>query len=159
MLRAIIAPESMAGSFVVLFVGGVLFYLFTSGTSYLYYCVWRRERFFPGWDPNTPEERKVRRQEWRWAFYNLFGNAVVTAPIHHLIVTGRSRIYFGIGEHGARQRDDGRIRHDRAFCRFDFQLLAAVIDAAHRTIDCGAQSVAGGSDGRAIALDHAPIHV
>ncbi len=82
-LRAIIAPESLAGSFVVLFGGGVLFYLFTSGTSYLYYCVWRRERFFPGWDPSTSEERKVRLQEWRWAFYNLLGNAVVTAPIHH----------------------------------------------------------------------------
>jgi lathosterol oxidase len=99
-LRAILAPETMVGSFAVLFVGGVFFYLLTSGTSYLYYCVWRRERFFPGWNPNIPEEQKIRRQEWRWAFYNLFGNAVVTAPIHHLIVTGRSRIYFGIGEHG-----------------------------------------------------------
>src|SRR3984885_12806173 len=87
----------MVGSFAVLFVGGVFFYLLTSGTSYLYYCVWRRERFFPGWNPNTPEEHKVRHQEWRWAFYNLFGHAVVTAPIHHLIVTGRNLTYFGIG--------------------------------------------------------------
>jgi lathosterol oxidase len=100
MLRAVIAPESLLGSFVVLFVGGLIFYLLTSGSSFLYYCVWRRERFFPGWDPTTPEEQKIRRLEWRWAFWNLLGNAVLTAPIHHAIVQGRSRLYFDFADHG-----------------------------------------------------------
>ena len=100
MLRAVIAPESLLGSFVVLFVGGVIFYLLTSGTSFLYYCVWRRERFFPGYDPGTVAEHAQRRLEWRWAFYNLLGNALLTAPIHHAIVTGRSRIYLDVADHG-----------------------------------------------------------
>jgi lathosterol oxidase len=99
-LRAVLAPETLLGSFVVLFVGGVLFYLLTSGTSWLYYCVWRRERFFPGWNPNTQEEHRWRRLEWRWAFWNLLGNALITAPIHHGIIRGKSRIYFDIADHG-----------------------------------------------------------
>jgi lathosterol oxidase len=100
MLRAILAPETTLGSLVVLFVGGVFFYLLTSGTSWLYYCRLRRERFFPGWDPTTPAEHATRRLEWRWAFWNLLGNAVLTAPIHHAIVTGKSRVYLDPLEHG-----------------------------------------------------------
>lgn len=100
MLDAVIAPRTLLGSLLVLFVGGVIFYLLTSGTSYLYYCVWRRERFFPGWDPTTPEERAMRRKEWRWAFYNILGNAVLTAPVHHAIVTGHTRLYFAVSDHG-----------------------------------------------------------
>jgi lathosterol oxidase len=100
MLLSLVAPESIVGSFVLLFVGGVLFYLFTSGTSWLYYCVLRRPRFFPGWDPTTPEEHAIRRKEWLWAFYNLLGNALLTAPIHHAIVVGRTRVYYSIADHG-----------------------------------------------------------
>jgi lathosterol oxidase len=100
MLRAVLAPETLLGSFVVLFVGGVLFYLLTSGTSWLYYCRWRRERFFPGWNPDSPEEQQSRRLEWRWAFWNLLGNAVITAPIHHGIVLGKSRVYFDVADYG-----------------------------------------------------------
>jgi lathosterol oxidase len=62
--------------------------------------VWRRERFFPGWNPDTKEEHRWRRLEWKWAFYNLLGNAILTAPIHHGIVTGKSRVYFDVAEHG-----------------------------------------------------------
>jgi lathosterol oxidase len=100
MLRALIAPASLVGSFAVLFLGGLVFYLATSGTSFLYYCVWRRERFFPGSNVASDQERAQRRLEWRWAFWNLLGNAVLTAPIHHGIVTGRSRIYFDVADHG-----------------------------------------------------------
>ena len=100
MLLSLLAPASLLGSFAVLFAGGVLFYIFTSGTSYLYYCVWRRERFFPGWDPSTPTEHAQRRAEWTWAFYNLLGNAVLTAPIHHALITGRTKIYFDFQDHG-----------------------------------------------------------
>jgi lathosterol oxidase len=100
MFLALLAPKGVLGSFAVLFGGGVLFYVATSGTSYLYYCVLRRERFFPGWDPGTQEERQLRRFEWRWALWNLLGNALITAPIHHAIVMGHSRIYFDVDEHG-----------------------------------------------------------
>lgn len=39
MLLSLLAPSTVPGSFAVLFGGGVLFYLLTSGTSYLYYFV------------------------------------------------------------------------------------------------------------------------
>jgi lathosterol oxidase len=100
MLRAVIAPETLLGSFIVLFTGGLIFYMLTSGTSFLYYCVWRRERFFPGTRVDTAEEWKQRKLEWKWAIYNLLGNAVVTAPIHHGIVEGKSRIYFSVSDYG-----------------------------------------------------------
>ena len=88
------------GSFTVLMTGGVFFYFLTSGTSWLYYCLLRRDRFFPGQESQIPRERSQRKTEWLWAFYNLLGNAVITAPIHHLIVTGNSRVYLSVGERG-----------------------------------------------------------
>lgn len=99
-LEAILAPKTVLGSFAVLMIGGVFFYLLTSGTSWLYYCVWRRERFFPGQSGQLEREKTQRKTEWLWAFYNLLGNAVITAPIHHLIVTGHSKVYFDVGARG-----------------------------------------------------------
>ncbi len=85
----------MLGSFVVLFVGGIVFYLVTSGSSYLYYFIVRKQRFFPNETPDPAQMRKERR----WAVYSLFGNAVFTAPIHHFIVQGKSQVYFDFGAH------------------------------------------------------------
>jgi Delta7-sterol 5-desaturase len=95
MLSWIWAPGSIWGSFVVLTIGGVIFYYVTSGLSYLYFLVWRKDRYFPNETPN-PEQMKKER---RWALYSLVGNAAFTAPIHHAIVEGKSQIYFGWGEH------------------------------------------------------------
>ncbi len=98
MLEAILAPQSILGSFAALFFGGVFFYFLTSGTSYLYYFVIRRERFFAGQE--RKDERGEVKKEWLWAFFNILGNAVITAPLHHLIITGDSKIYFDVSEHG-----------------------------------------------------------
>lgn len=100
MLQAVLAPESLLGSFAVLFVGGVIFFVLTSGASFFYYRVWRRERFFGGQERSLEEEARQRPTEFRWAFYNLLGEAVLTAPIHHGIVTGKSRVYFSIADYG-----------------------------------------------------------
>lgn len=98
-VEMILAPKTILGSFFVLFLGGLAFYPLTSGTSWLYYCVLRRDRFFgPGQRRN--DDRAQMFKEWRWAVYNLFGNAVLTAPIHHGILTGKSRIYFDVAERG-----------------------------------------------------------
>ncbi len=97
-VEAILAPKSILGSFVVLFFGGVVFYLLTSGTSYLYYCVLRKDHYFRGQE--RKDERAEVKKEWLWAFYNILGNAVLTAPIHHLIVSGHSKIYFDVSERG-----------------------------------------------------------
>lgn len=99
-LDAILAPQTVLGSFFVLFLGGVVFYFVTSGTSWFYYFVARRERFFPGQAAAVEAERAQRKREWLWAFFNLLGNAVVTAPIHHFIVTGESRVYLDVAERG-----------------------------------------------------------
>ncbi|MFO0549277.1 MAG: sterol desaturase family protein [Polyangiaceae bacterium] len=98
LLEAIIAPKTIWGSFLVLFFGGLAFYPITSGTSWFYYFVLRRERFFPKDD--VEKEREQRGREWRWTLYNVFGNAVFTAPIHHFMVVGKSRLYFDFSEHG-----------------------------------------------------------
>ena len=97
-LEAILAPKTMFGSFLVLFIGGLAFFPITSGTSWLYYCVIRRSRFFPNDDKK--QEAEQRKLEWYWAFWNVLGNAVLTAPVHHFIVTGNSRVYFDVSERG-----------------------------------------------------------
>jgi Delta7-sterol 5-desaturase len=97
-LKAIIAPETVWGSFVVLAIGGLLFFPITSGSSWLYYCVLRRERFFPNEDP--AREREQRPREWKWSVYNVVGHAAFTAPIHHLVVKGHSKVYFDVADRG-----------------------------------------------------------
>lgn len=93
------APQTLLGSFASLFVGGLLFYVVTAGSSYLYYWRLRVERFFP------PEQRRKHewaevKKEWLWSFYNVLGNAAMTAPLYALIVSGRSKVYFDVAEHG-----------------------------------------------------------
>lgn len=99
-LESVLAPQSILGSFLVLFIGGMLFFPITSGSSYLYYRVFRRERFFKNDQENLAKEDGQRKTEWLWAFYNVLGNAVVTAPIHHLVVTGKSKVYYAVSDHG-----------------------------------------------------------
>src|SRR5262245_61426615 len=72
--------------------------MLTSGPSYLYYFVLRKDRYFRGQEREN--EREGLGREWLWPFYNLLGNAVITAPIHHFIVTGNSKIYFVISDYG-----------------------------------------------------------
>jgi hypothetical protein len=97
-LEAIIAPKTLLGSFLALTIGGLLFFPITSGTSWLYYCVLRRSRFFPNDD--VQKEREQRKKEWKWAFYNVVGNGILTAPVHHWIVQGQSKVYFDVSERG-----------------------------------------------------------
>lgn len=96
-LDALIRPQSILGSFAVLFGGGIVFYLVASGSSYFYYFVLRKERYFPNETPDPAQMKKERR----WAMYSLFGNAVMTAPIHHAVVQGKSKVYFDLSEHSA----------------------------------------------------------
>lgn len=98
-LESILAPQSVWGSFLILFIGGVAFYPVTSGTSFLYYRVLRRKKYFPNDEANLAKEKGQRRTEWIWAFWNLLGNAVLTAPIHHLVVSGNSKVYFDLNDH------------------------------------------------------------
>jgi lathosterol oxidase len=97
-VEMILAPKTVLGSFLVLFFGGLVFYPITSGTSYVYYCIVRKKRFFAGQERKN--ERDEVKKEWLWAFYNVLGNAVITAPIHHLVITGASKIYFDVSDRG-----------------------------------------------------------
>ncbi len=100
LLDTIIAPQSILASFVVMTIGGLLFYPITSGTSWLYYFVLRRQRFFPHEDGQKQQQAEQRKKEWLWAVLNISGHAALTAPIHHLVVTGKSKVYFDVSDKG-----------------------------------------------------------
>lgn len=97
-LEFIVRPPTIFHSFLLLTVGGLVFFAMTSGSSWLYYCVLRRDRFFPNDDAS--KEGEQRKKEMKWAVYNVVGNAIFTAPIHHLVISGHSKVYFDVDERG-----------------------------------------------------------
>jgi len=83
-------------TFLFLAISGFSLYLVVSGLSYLVLFKWLRPRINPDYRPDWKENRTAIK----WAFFSIVGNAVLTAPIHVLIATGHSQIYFDVDEHG-----------------------------------------------------------
>lgn len=79
-----------------LFLASMSLYFVLSGASYAYFFVWKRARFHP----DHVEHRAEVRRCWAWAALSLGPNALVTAPIHVLILAGHSEIYFDVAQHG-----------------------------------------------------------
>jgi lathosterol oxidase len=99
LVTSLFAAPTLLGEFRPAVRRRLCFYVLTSGSSYLYYWMLRVDRFFP------PEQRRKNewtavKQEWLWSFYNMVGNAALTAPIYTLVVSGRSKVYFDVAEHG-----------------------------------------------------------
>ncbi len=87
---------SPLGIFLVLAVGGSLLYLSLASLGYATFFVWKKDRFLPDYVANPAELKKAIT----WGLVSVVGNAVLTAPIHHAIVTGRSSVYYDLDERG-----------------------------------------------------------
>lgn len=87
---------SPLGIFLVLAVGGSFLYLSLASLSYATFFVWKKARFLPDYVANPAELKKAIT----WGLVSVVGNAVLTAPIHHAIVTGRSSVYYDLDERG-----------------------------------------------------------
>lgn len=83
-------------AFLTLLIGGLTMFLVFSSTSYGFFFIWQRKRFNPHY---TPEPGMVPMAV-RWGFLNILGNAVLTAPLHVLIATGHSKVYWDVGDFG-----------------------------------------------------------
>lgn len=90
-----IADDPLA-TFLFLTITGYTFYLVMAIVSYLVFFRWKRRRFNPDYVPDWAENKKALKL----AFFSIMGNAVVTAPIHVLIATGYSRVYFDVDDYG-----------------------------------------------------------
>ena len=81
--------------FLFILTSGALLYFVASGLSYWYIFVHKKEKYHPKYKKNKKEIKK----SIKWAMISLGGNAVVTAPIHLLIVKDHSMIYHNITDH------------------------------------------------------------
>src|SRR5262249_20588315 len=82
--------------FLFLTITGYGFYLLLASLSYLVLFKWLRRRLNPDYVPDWGENRRALRL----AFFSVVGNTVLTAPLHLLIASGRSQVYFDVGERG-----------------------------------------------------------
>lgn len=98
-LKPILGSESWLESAAFFFVSGLVLYVLSAGSSYLYYHWLRRDRFFPASERRSDERRWLLR-EWGWSLFNLAGNALLIAPIHQLVLQGKSRIYVDVHAYG-----------------------------------------------------------
>jgi lathosterol oxidase len=87
---------TLLNEFLCLAVTGLLLYVVLSALSYLVFFVGWRERFNPGYRPDPAADRAAVRL----ALVAQLGNALLTAPVHHAIARGHSRIYWDVAEHG-----------------------------------------------------------
>jgi Delta7-sterol 5-desaturase len=83
-------------TFVVLTLSGYGFYLVLASLNYLYFFVWRKERYTPDYTPDWQENRRAMRL----ALLSMGGNALLTAPIHVAIASGYSRVYYDVDDYG-----------------------------------------------------------
>jgi Delta7-sterol 5-desaturase len=81
------APAWIA--FLVLLVGGWLYYLVLACTSYFVLFVWKRARFHPG----QTEDRAELHSAIGWSFVSIAGNVTLMMPVHLAIVGGHTQVY------------------------------------------------------------------
>ncbi len=81
--------------FLTIWGSGTLFFLVASSASYAFFFIWQRARFHPDY----VADRATLRMAVKWGFFNILGNAVLTAPFHLLIAYGHSQIYFRVSDH------------------------------------------------------------
>jgi len=89
-------PDDLLGLMLFQAVGGALVYFVLAGASYLFFFVWRKERYRPA----EPPEPGQTRQAILWSLYGIVGNAVLAAPIQFLVLRGYGRVYLTVEEYG-----------------------------------------------------------
>lgn len=88
--------DSMLGIFVFLSVSGVGVYLALAACTYRYFFVRNRATYVPDYVPDPEEKRRAML----WGVISVVGNAALTAPVHWLIVHGKTAVYFDIDDYG-----------------------------------------------------------
>jgi lathosterol oxidase len=81
---------------VVLALAGYGYYLVLACTSYAVLFTWRRARFHPDHRPNRAEIAA----SLRLAAVSIAGNALLMMPMHALVASGWSQVYFDVDDHG-----------------------------------------------------------
>lgn len=64
--------------------------------SYFVFFVWGRQRFHPGYTPPAGENRRAVLL----SLANVVGGAALVLPMHLLVASGKTRVYFSVAEHG-----------------------------------------------------------
>jgi lathosterol oxidase len=81
---------------ILLTASGFSYYLVLATAAYLTFFVWGRERFVPDFEPDWSEQRSAIL----WGFIGIFGNVIFMMPLHMLAMSGWSKIYWDVSEHG-----------------------------------------------------------
>ncbi len=89
-------PSNLLTRWVVLTLSGLVIYFALSGTSYLVLYVVGRRRFHPSYRA----EPLLNRRAMRLSAIGTTGNITLLMPIHALIASGHSQVYFTVQEHG-----------------------------------------------------------
>lgn len=82
--------------FGLLTTAGFVYFLLLASLSYGLFFVWKKRRFHPEHE-GDPEE--IRRS-LKWSFFSIAGNAALMMPLHVLMASGYSKVYFDIADHG-----------------------------------------------------------
>jgi lathosterol oxidase len=89
-------PDHPLVIFLSISIGGILLFLLISSLSYGYFFVLRRDHYHPEYDSDPPEVWRAIK----WSLIAVFGNALLISPIHYLIATGHSKVYYAIDDYG-----------------------------------------------------------
>jgi lathosterol oxidase len=89
-------PDNPLVIFATLSLGGIGLFFILAGASYFTFFVLKKGRFHPSYRPDPAENRSAIV----WSIIGIVGNAVLIAPIHYLVATGHSQIYYSIADHG-----------------------------------------------------------
>jgi lathosterol oxidase len=89
-------PDDPLVIFATLSIGGLALFFLLAGLSYLYFFVFRRDRFHPSYVADKSENRSAIK----WSIIGIVGNALLIAPIHYFVATGHSKIYYSVADHG-----------------------------------------------------------
>ena len=89
-------PDDPLVIFATLSIGGVATFFIMAGLSYLFFFVFKKNRFHPSYVADPAENRSAIN----WSMVGIVGNAILIAPIHYFIATGHSKLYYSVSDHG-----------------------------------------------------------
>jgi lathosterol oxidase len=89
-------PNHPVYVFLALTGAGFLFFFSLATLSHGFFFVWKKKRFHPA---HEDDPKEIRRSV-RWSFFSIVGNAALMMPLHVLIATGHSKLYFDVSEQG-----------------------------------------------------------
>lgn len=91
---------SLAASYLVHCVGGILFYLASAGLSFLYFFHLRKELFYPDTLPKDFSLKKQVINEISYAIWSIPIMAVLLSPFPLLLINGYGMVYERVEDYG-----------------------------------------------------------